>query len=272
MPITCDESDRRCIIRALLLDGGQSEISERDDYRIDGFDPKVQRRIEVQNRANEGGQTNLLANVRRRWETSEHDEHDGDGVSPSPSESTVCHGHGMLKVVFGIGPKGLGMPSSRLIYPYSKFAVTWLGCTCVFLLYTAIVTPAVISLHWLDDECSTVPTFYFDILLDTFFLVDIVLSFFVGVVYQGNYMDDWKWVAQNYVTGNMAFDVFTSIPVSYVELSIQDACATAAAAGAESGAGIDPGQLRFIRAIKPLRWFKLARIIKLNNSGNLIQA
>ena len=30
---------------------------------------------------------------------------------------------------------------------------------------------------------------------------------------------------------------------------------------------MDTNQLRFIRAMKPLRWFKLARVIKLNKAG-----
>ena len=42
------------------------------------------------------------------------------------------------------------------------FAVTWMGITCVCLLYTATVTPAVISFHWLDEPCDVVPTLPID--------------------------------------------------------------------------------------------------------------
>ena len=34
--------------------------------------------------------------------------------------------------------------------------------------------------------------------------------------------------------------------------------------------GIDAEQLRFIRVMKPLRWFKLVRVVKLNQSANVV--
>jgi hypothetical protein len=36
------------------------------------------------------------------------------------------------------------------------------------------------------------------------------------------------------------------------------------------GQVVDSSQLRFVRAIKPLRWFKVARIIKLAKGGGVI--
>ena len=41
----------------------------------------------------------------------------------------------------GSGPSN-DLPPSRLIHPFSPFAIAWLMCTCFFLLYTAVVTPA----------------------------------------------------------------------------------------------------------------------------------
>lgn len=145
----------------------------------------------------------------------------------------------------------------------------WMGLTCGFLLYTAIATPAVIAFHWLDDVCSVVPTLYFDLALDVFFLLDIIMSFCMGVIYQAHYYDDPKWVANNYLCGSFLFDLCTSIPVSFVELSVKVACEAAAKDG-DANSGIDDLSLRFIRAMKPLRYVKLARIMKLNKIGNLI--
>ena len=50
----------------------------------------------------------------------------------------------LCKAIFGIGTSHSDTeePSSRLIHPFSPFAIAWLVCTCFFLLYTAIVTPA----------------------------------------------------------------------------------------------------------------------------------
>ena len=129
-------------------------------------------------------------------------------------------------------------------------------------MYTAIVVPAVIAFHWLDAECQAVPTLFFDCVLDTFFIVDIIYSFFVGVTYQGQYYDDYKWVVRHYVSGGFLFDVATSIPVSYIELIANAACSQAEGAPSQ--------QLRFVRALKPLRWFKLARVMKLNKGGAVL--
>jgi len=86
----------------------------------------------------------------------------------------------------------------------------------------------------------------------------------VGVNFQGVYYDDWVFVAKNYLSGSFAFDVSTSIPVSYIELMANAACSQL-----EGGAA--PSQeLRFVRALKPLRWFKLARVMKLNKSGDVL--
>jgi hypothetical protein len=175
----------------------------------------------------------------------------------------------ILKRIFGIGPHDISGPASRLIHPQSPFALVWLWVTCVCLAYTAIVTPAVLSFHWLDAPCDTVPTLYFDCFLDVFFLCDILVSFCLGVSHRGKYFDDWKWVAWNYATSSFPFDLCTSIPVSFVELAIQAAC-SAATPGDELSENANSIQLRFVRILKPLRWLKLSRIIKLNGFGNIL--
>ena len=187
-------------------------------------------------------------------ESQGREEHQHDNV---PSVDTSC-ARCLVKKVFGIGPADENYPASHLIYPYSPFAIFWLSSTCFALLYTAIVTPAIIAFHWLDDECDVVPSLNIDIAMDTFFLCDILVSFFLGIVYQGQYMDDWRWVAKKYLTGSFLFDLLTSIPVSFIEFSIARACA-ATTHQEHFITNISPTQLRLIRAAKPLRWFKLAR-------------
>ena len=47
----------------------------------------------------------------------------------------------------------------------------------VFLLYTAVIAPAQIFLWESDEvECKVFPTLYFDVCVDTFFLVSFILS------------------------------------------------------------------------------------------------
>ena len=188
----------------------------------------------------DAGEDGLLAQIRRR-RSAGNDE----GIS-------------LVKRFFGIGPASPGVPSSRMIYPLSPFALTWMGFTCGFLLYTAIATPAVIAFHWLDDVCTIVPTIYFDLTLDIFFLLDILMSFHVGVIFQGHYYDDYKWVARNYLCGSFVFDVCTSIPVSFLEFSVKFACEAAASSG-NSESAIDGTQVKYgqMKMINTCHWHHL---------------
>jgi len=55
--------------------------------------------------------------------------------------------------------------------------------------------------------------------------------------------------------------------VSFFELWVQSECA---AAELQEDVNVGGTQLRMIRVIKPLRWFKIARIMKLGKAGPII--
>ena len=129
---------------------------------------KRQRRVmEVSTRR--GTSEGLLALVRQR----------NDPGQPKAQEDAVEQ-KPVLKRLFGIGAACDRYPESRLIYPHSPFAVWWMCLISFFLLYTAVVTPAVIAFHWLDGECDNVPTLFVDLIIDVCFLLDILLSFLKG--------------------------------------------------------------------------------------------
>jgi len=46
-------------------------------------------------------------------------------------------------------------------------------------------------IYRLDSECTPIPTLTFDMLVDTFFLLDIVYNFNLGVIIGTAYHDDW---------------------------------------------------------------------------------
>ena len=169
-----------------------------------------------------------------------------------------------MKFLFGIGEEHAlsGQPESRLIYPLSYFSIVWLTVTAMFLAYTAVVTPAMISFHWLDPNCAIVPTLRFDCILDCFFLIDILITFNTGVMSMGDYIDNRREVTLMYLKSDFLFDCVTSIPVSFFELVAEAACAEADGSGTSAD-----GNLRFIRAIKPLRWLKIARVMKVGKAG-----
>ena len=99
------------------------------------------------------------------------------------------------------------MPKSSLIYPLSRFSLTWVVFTAILLLYTAVVTPPVIAFYWNSHPCTVPPTLYMDMVVDIFFLIDIVVSFCTGFIRDGKYEDSWPMVAKHYLAHGFLFDV-----------------------------------------------------------------
>jgi hypothetical protein len=164
----------------------------------------------------------------------------------------------LLMSLCGIGPRTVNSAGSALIHPNSPFYVTSSSLIAMFLLYTAIVTPVMVSYYWHQEACDKMPTLEFDVFIDCIFLVDIGLTFFVGVYHEGKYIDDQAFVVMQYLRSGFFFDLGTSFPVSFMEAAILAQCS----AGKEGIDGIQPSSLRMIRVAKPLRLFKLVRIVK----------
>ena len=168
-------------------------------------------------------------------------------------------GRSFKKRVFGIGPDNRLIPASKLVFPLSPFGIFWLVMTAILLAYTAIVTPPVIAFHWLDPPCVKVPTLEMDMFVDVFFALDIVLNFNMGRLGErsggrAEYDDDRWSISRRYVEGYLLFDLVTSIPVSFVELSALQQCS---GTGDQSTGSSDVG-LRLVRALKPLRFMKVS--------------
>ena len=85
------------------------------------------------------------------------------------------------------------------------------------------------------------------------------------------YDDDRKSVTKNYLFDMFFFDLFTSIPVSFFEIATAAACSAdeMGAAGVSADIGIDSGKTRIIRVMKPIRFFKIARMMKVGRLGTV---
>ena len=93
--------------------------------------------------------------------------------------------------VFGIGNNAMGgglTQSSRLIHPASPFMMAVLIISAVFQVYSAMVSSFMVGFLWEADLCVLQPpTLYFDLLVDSFFLIEILLNFGTGVHIMGRY-------------------------------------------------------------------------------------
>ena len=157
---------------------------------------------------------------------------------------------------------------SRLIHPDSPFMMFVNAVSALLLVYSAVVTPVLLGFFWSLGECEEPPTLAMDMVVDVFFLAEIVLTFVVGrYTPQGAYVDSCASVAWRYARdpNGLTFDMLTSIPVSWLEYLQQRICTEAyvnASNGAAEASPESQRSLRVIRVLKPLKILKLFRILK----------
>lgn len=126
-----------------------------------------------------------------------------------------------------------------------------------------------VGFFWHEGLCETGNTSLvkFDVFIDCFFVVEIMLKFFTGVWMQGTYHDRLNKVAYQYATTSLCFDCLTSMPVTVMEfLARQNFCDSRVEESAVMSEYIH--ELKIMRALKPLRVFKL---LKLARAGNVIE-
>lgn len=122
----------------------------------------------------------------------------------------------------------------KAIHPESPFSLIWIVITTMILLYTLFWTPFSVAFYWSLDACQTLPTLYFDVFVDIWFFVDVILNFFTGIYNPGDaaYEDRLSVVAPRYVTsGHFFFDAVTTTPVGLIEYIIMLECDPNEAAG-----------------------------------------
>ena len=157
---------------------------------------------------------------------------------------------------------------SRLIHPDSPFMMFVNAVSALLLVYSAVVTPVLLGFFWSLGECEESPTLAMDMVVDVFFLAEIVLTFVVGrYTPQGAYLDSCASVAWRYARdpNGLTFDLLTSIPVSWLEYLQQRICTEAYVNASNAAAEASPESqrsLRVIRVLKPLKILKLFRILK----------
>eukprot|EP00960_Hanusia_phi_P043384 756022-Hanusia_phi.AAC.3 len=155
---------------------------------------------------------------------------------------------------FGIGDRQGNLKASRLIHPESPFNYIVSLVAALLLLYTAIVVQVTVSFFWNAPDCWSSPTLPFDMLVDTFFVLQIFLTFVTGVEIQGVYTDSLWLVTRHYATHTLIFDLVTSIPSSYVEYFVVQECGTS---------NVNMNGLLIMRCIKPLRLLRLSRMLRM---------
>uniref|UniRef100_A0A7S0M770 Ion transport domain-containing protein n=1 Tax=Cryptomonas curvata TaxID=233186 RepID=A0A7S0M770_9CRYP len=163
--------------------------------------------------------------------------------------------------VFGIceSDARLGVEGSRLIHPNSPFMRGVVVLSGLFLIYTSAVVPVQLFMWNYDDPCNKFPTLFFDVAVDSFFLLEVLLQFAVGTLDEdGGYCDDAVAIARRSLSSPAGFwfDAATSVPFSFLDFKLHLDCVYRLARTSNLS------DLRIVRIVKVLRILRILRILK----------
>nr|XP_046246482.1 potassium/sodium hyperpolarization-activated cyclic nucleotide-gated channel 1 [Scatophagus argus]XP_046246483.1 potassium/sodium hyperpolarization-activated cyclic nucleotide-gated channel 1 [Scatophagus argus] len=143
-----------------------------------------------------------------------------------------------------------------IIHPYSDFRFYWDFTMLMFMVGNLIIIP--VGITFFKDETTT-PWIIFNVVSDTFFLMDLVLNFRTGIVFEDNteiILDPDK-IKKNYLKTWFVVDFVSSIPVDYIFLIVEK--------------GIDSEVYKTARALRIVRFTKILSLLRLLRLSRLIR-
>ena len=143
-------------------------------------------------------------------------------------------------------------PSSILTLPRFYWDFTML----LFMVGNLIIIPVGITFF---KEETTAPWIVFNVVSDTFFLMDLVLNFRTGIVIEDNteIILDPERIKKKYLKTWFVVDFVSSIPVDYVFLIVEK--------------GIDSEVYKTARALRIVRFTKILSLLRLLRLSRLIR-
>ncbi|KAM8889986.1 potassium/sodium hyperpolarization-activated cyclic nucleotide-gated channel 1 [Synchiropus splendidus] len=143
-----------------------------------------------------------------------------------------------------------------IIHPYSDFRFYWDFSMLMFMVGNLIIIP--VGITFFKDETTT-PWIIFNVVSDTFFLMDLVLNFRTGIVFEDNteIILDPKKIKMKYLKSWFVVDFVSSIPVDYFFLIVEK--------------GIDSEVYKTARALRIVRFTKILSLLRLLRLSRLIR-
>ncbi|XP_069734109.1 potassium/sodium hyperpolarization-activated cyclic nucleotide-gated channel 2 [Phaenicophaeus curvirostris] len=143
-----------------------------------------------------------------------------------------------------------------IIHPYSDFRFYWDFTMLLFMVGNLIIIPVGITFF---KEETTAPWIVFNVVSDTFFLMDLVLNFRTGIVIEDNteIILDPERIKKKYLKTWFVVDFISSIPVDYVFLIVEK--------------GIDSEVYKTARALRIVRFTKILSLLRLLRLSRLIR-
>uniref|UniRef100_A0A3P9KRQ4 Hyperpolarization activated cyclic nucleotide-gated potassium channel 4l n=1 Tax=Oryzias latipes TaxID=8090 RepID=A0A3P9KRQ4_ORYLA len=143
-----------------------------------------------------------------------------------------------------------------IIHPYSDFRFYWDLTMLLLMVGNLVIIP--VGITFFKDE-HTPPWIVFNVVSDTFFLMDLVLNFRTGIVKEDNteiILDPQK-IKIKYLKSWFMVDFISSIPVDYIFLIVETR--------------IDSDFYKTARALRIVRFTKILSLLRLLRLSRLIR-
>lgn len=149
---------------------------------------------------------------------------------------------------------GVGRGSRADATPLPRFY--WDFTMLLFMVGNLIIIP--VGITFFKDE-TTAPWIVFNVVSDTFFLMDLVLNFRTGIVIEDNteIILDPEKIKKKYLRTWFVVDFVSSIPVDYIFLIVEK--------------GIDSEVYKTARALRIVRFTKILSLLRLLRLSRLIR-
>uniref|UniRef100_A0A667WBS0 Hyperpolarization activated cyclic nucleotide gated potassium channel 4 n=1 Tax=Myripristis murdjan TaxID=586833 RepID=A0A667WBS0_9TELE len=143
-----------------------------------------------------------------------------------------------------------------IIHPYSDFRFYWDLIMLLLMVGNLIIIP--VGITFFKDE-HTPPWIVFNVVSDTFFLMDLVLNFRTGIVKEDNteIILDPQQIKIKYLKSWFVVDFISSIPVDYIFLIVETR--------------IDSDFYKTARALRIVRFTKILSLLRLLRLSRLIR-
>ncbi|KAM4572542.1 potassium/sodium hyperpolarization-activated cyclic nucleotide-gated channel 3 [Odontesthes bonariensis] len=143
-----------------------------------------------------------------------------------------------------------------IIHPYSDFRFYWDLTMLLLMVGNLIIIP--VGITFFKDE-HTPPWIVFNVVSDTFFLLDLVLNFRTGIVKEDNteIILDPHQIKIKYLKSWFVVDFISSIPVDYIFLIVETR--------------IDSDFYKTARALRIVRFTKILSLLRLLRLSRLIR-
>ncbi|XP_053148145.1 potassium/sodium hyperpolarization-activated cyclic nucleotide-gated channel 2 [Hemicordylus capensis] len=143
-----------------------------------------------------------------------------------------------------------------IIHPYSDFRFYWDFTMLLFMVGNLIIIP--VGITFFKDE-TTAPWIVFNVVSDTFFLMDLVMNFRTGIIIEDNtdIILDPERIKKKYLKTWFVVDFVSSIPVDYIFLIVEK--------------GIDSEVYKTARALRIVRFTKILSLLRLLRLSRLIR-